>query len=152
MAELAKRSGLSVATIKFYLREGLLPPGQRSNVNQAEYDEAHLERLRMIRALAKVARLPLAPDARAEAESSVIGGIRAVAAAPPELQPALGHTVQQAFVSAMQSANLVAAGVGAVACVVVAVFLRTRPASRHRRTAEGEQVSVRELLARAGKP
>ncbi|KXP01941.1 hypothetical protein AXK59_20890 [Tsukamurella tyrosinosolvens] len=97
-----------------------------------------------------VARLPLAPDARAEAESSVIGGIRAVAAAPPELQPALGHTVQQAFVSAMQSANLVAAGVGAVACVVVAVFLRTRPASRHRRTAEGEQVSVRELLARAG--
>ena len=60
MAELAKRSGLSVATIKFYLREGLLPPGYRSSVNQAEYDEAHLERLRMIRALAKVAGLPLA--------------------------------------------------------------------------------------------
>lgn len=60
MAELAKRSGLSVATIKFYLREGLLPTGRRSSVNQAEYDEAHLERLRMIRALAKVAGLPLA--------------------------------------------------------------------------------------------
>ena len=60
MAELAKRSGLSVATIKFYLREGLLPAGHRSSVNQAEYDEVHLERLRMIRALAKVAGLPLA--------------------------------------------------------------------------------------------
>ena len=60
MAELAKRSGLSVATIKFYLREGLMPTGRRSSVNQAEYDEAHLERLRMIRALAKVAGLPLA--------------------------------------------------------------------------------------------
>ena len=60
MAELAKRSGLSVATIKFYLREGLLSAGHRSSVNQAEYDEVHLERLRMIRALAKVAGLPLA--------------------------------------------------------------------------------------------
>ena len=60
MAELAKRSGLSVATIKFYLREGLMPAGHRSSVNQAEYDEVHLERLRMIRALAKVAGLPLA--------------------------------------------------------------------------------------------
>lgn len=60
MAELARRSGLSVATIKFYLREGLLPPGQRSSINQAEYDDAHLERIRMIRALAKVAGLPLA--------------------------------------------------------------------------------------------
>lgn len=60
MAELATRSGLSVATIKFYLREGLLPSGHRSSVNQAEYGERHLERLRMIRALAKVAGLPLA--------------------------------------------------------------------------------------------
>lgn len=60
MAELAKRSGLSVATIKFYLREGLLPSGHKSSVNQSEYGERHLERLRMIRALAKVAGLPLA--------------------------------------------------------------------------------------------
>lgn len=59
MAELAQRSGLSVATIKYYLREGLLAPGQRTSVNQAVYDEAHLERLRLIRALAKIAGLPL---------------------------------------------------------------------------------------------
>ena len=59
MAELAQRAGLSVPTIKFYLREGLLPPGRLTNVNQAMYDQSHLERLRLIRALSKVAGLPL---------------------------------------------------------------------------------------------
>ncbi|TWS22293.1 MFS transporter [Tsukamurella sputi] len=93
-------------------------------------------------------RVPLAPGLRAEAESSVIGGIRAVGQAPPELQAVLGHTVQQAFVAAMQWANLVAAGVGAVACLVVAIFLRTRPPARHRRTAVSGHISVSELLAR----
>ena len=93
-------------------------------------------------------RLPLAPGVRAEAESSVIGGIRAVGQAPPELQAVLGHTVQQGFVAAMQWANLVAAGVGVVACLVVATFLRTRPPARHRRTAEGARVSVHDLLIR----
>lgn len=59
MAELAARSGLSVATIKYYLREGLLEPGRRTSVNQAVYSEVHLERLRLIRALATIAGLPL---------------------------------------------------------------------------------------------
>lgn len=59
MAELSRRSGLSVPTIKYYLREGLLQPGRRTSVNQARYDDAHLERLRLIRALVKVAGLPL---------------------------------------------------------------------------------------------
>lgn len=59
MAELARRSGLTVPTIKFYLREGLLQPGRRTSVNQAVYDASHLERLRLIRALSKVAGLPL---------------------------------------------------------------------------------------------
>lgn len=60
MAELSRRSGLSVPTIKYYLREGLIAPGHRTGVNQATYDEAHLDRLRLIRALTKVAGLPLA--------------------------------------------------------------------------------------------
>lgn len=60
MAELARRSDLSVPTIKYYLREGLLQPGRRTSVNQAVYDTEHLERLRLIRALVTVAGLPLA--------------------------------------------------------------------------------------------
>lgn len=59
MAELARRSGLPVATLKFYMREGLLEPGRSTSVNQAVYGERHLERLRLIRALSKVAGLPL---------------------------------------------------------------------------------------------
>src|SRR5699024_4840120 len=59
MAELSRRSGMSVATIKYYLREGLLHPGRRTSVNQAVYDHDHLRRLGLIRALTAVAGLPL---------------------------------------------------------------------------------------------
>lgn len=58
-ADLARRSRLTVATIKYYIREGLLQPGRRTGVNQAVYDESHPERLHLIRALAKVAGVPL---------------------------------------------------------------------------------------------
>jgi DNA-binding transcriptional MerR regulator len=60
LAELSKRSGISTATIKFYLREGLLPPGRRVTATQAEYDEEHLRRLRLVRALVQVGRVPVA--------------------------------------------------------------------------------------------
>lgn len=60
MAELARASGVPVATIKFYLREGLLPEGRRTSPNQAQYDDAHLQRLRLIRALVGVGGLSLA--------------------------------------------------------------------------------------------
>ncbi len=51
MSELSERSGVSVATIKFYLREGLIPEGTRTSKTQATYDDVHLQRLRVIRAL-----------------------------------------------------------------------------------------------------
>jgi DNA-binding transcriptional MerR regulator len=60
LAELSKRSGVSTATIKYYLREGLLPPGERISATQAEYDEEHLRRLRLVRALVQVGRVPVA--------------------------------------------------------------------------------------------
>ncbi len=60
ISELARRSGLPVATIKFYLREGLLAAGSPISRTQAEYDDSHLERLRLIRALRDIADLPVA--------------------------------------------------------------------------------------------
>ncbi|HEY0169259.1 MAG TPA: MerR family transcriptional regulator [Jatrophihabitans sp.] len=60
ISELAKQSGLPVATIKFYLREGLLPSGAPISRTQAEYSDSHLERLRLIRALRDIADLPVA--------------------------------------------------------------------------------------------
>ncbi|MFF4503999.1 MerR family transcriptional regulator [Streptomyces sp. NPDC001401] len=60
LAELSERSGVSTATIKYYLREGLLPPGRQINATTAEYDEEHLRRLRLVRAMIQVGRVPVA--------------------------------------------------------------------------------------------
>ncbi|MDW4904525.1 MerR family transcriptional regulator [Streptomyces sp. ADMS] len=60
LAELSERSGVSTATIKYYLREGLLAPGRQINTTTAEYDEDHLRRLRLVRALIQVGRIPVA--------------------------------------------------------------------------------------------
>lgn len=60
LAELSEHSGVSTATIKYYLREGLLPPGRQINTTTAEYDEEHLRRLRLIRAMIQVGRVPVA--------------------------------------------------------------------------------------------
>lgn len=68
LAELSRRSGVPRSTIKFYLREGLLPPGDPQARNQASYGERHLERLALIRALREVADLPLPVIARVTAE------------------------------------------------------------------------------------
>ncbi|MEU1179809.1 MerR family transcriptional regulator [Streptomyces sp. NPDC005820] len=60
LAELSEHSGVSTATIKYYLREGLLPPGRQINATTAEYDEEHLRRLRLVRAMIQVGRIPVA--------------------------------------------------------------------------------------------
>ncbi|MEU2780087.1 MerR family transcriptional regulator [Streptomyces sp. NPDC007162] len=60
LARLSERSGVPVATIKYYLREGLLPPGRQVNATTAEYDEEHLRRLRLVRAMIQVGRVPVA--------------------------------------------------------------------------------------------
>ncbi|MFG3209904.1 MerR family transcriptional regulator [Streptomyces tendae] len=60
LADLSRHSGVSTATIKYYLREGLLPPGRQVNATTAEYDEDHLRRLRLVRALIQVGKVPVA--------------------------------------------------------------------------------------------
>lgn len=59
ISELAQRSGVALATVKFYLREGLLPAGEATGPNQAAYGEAHLHRLALIRTLKDVGGLSL---------------------------------------------------------------------------------------------
>jgi DNA-binding transcriptional MerR regulator len=68
LAELSRRSGVPRSTIKFYIREGILPPGDRKARNQALYGEGHVERLALIRALREVAGLPLDVIARVARE------------------------------------------------------------------------------------
>jgi DNA-binding transcriptional MerR regulator len=65
ISELCERSGVPLPTIKFYIREGLLPAGRRTAKNQADYSEEHLERLMLVRALRDDAGLPIATIANA---------------------------------------------------------------------------------------
>lgn len=51
ISELSRYTGVPVATVKYYIREGLLPPGRATSATQAQYGDAHVERLRLLRAL-----------------------------------------------------------------------------------------------------
>lgn len=51
ISELARRGGVSVPTLKYYLREGLVPPGETTSATQAVYGEGHLDRLTLVKAL-----------------------------------------------------------------------------------------------------
>ncbi|MEV6710405.1 MerR family transcriptional regulator [Lentzea sp. NPDC051208] len=51
IAGLSRLAQVSIPTIKFYLRSGLLHAGQRTGPNQMRYDESHVRRLRVVRAL-----------------------------------------------------------------------------------------------------
>jgi DNA-binding transcriptional MerR regulator len=57
ISELARQSGVSVPTIKYYLRLGLLETGRITAHNQATYDESHLRRLRLIRVFVDIGGL-----------------------------------------------------------------------------------------------
>src|SRR6266508_4489469 len=59
ISDLGRKSGVPIATIKFYLRERLLPQGKPTGRNQAEYDEGHLRRLRLIRTFTNIGQLDL---------------------------------------------------------------------------------------------
>lgn len=57
ISELARQSGVSVPTIKYYLRVGLLAAGKTTAHNQAAYDASHLRRLRLIRVFVDIGGL-----------------------------------------------------------------------------------------------
>lgn len=59
ISELADRTGVSVATLKYYLREQLLHAGTPLSATRADYDESHVERVRLVRTLIDVGRLTI---------------------------------------------------------------------------------------------
>jgi len=60
MSELSAATGVTVPTLKFYLREQLVHAGERTSPNQARYDETHVERVRLVRALIDVGGVSVA--------------------------------------------------------------------------------------------
>jgi DNA-binding transcriptional MerR regulator len=59
VSELAERADVPLATVKYYLREGLLPAGETTGPRRAEYDDVHLRRLRVLRLLREVGGVPV---------------------------------------------------------------------------------------------
>jgi len=62
MSELAERTGVSPGTIRYYLREGLLGPGEdvvRTSRNMAYYPVSYAERITLIKRLQEERFLPL---------------------------------------------------------------------------------------------
>ncbi|QNO37122.1 MerR family transcriptional regulator [Protaetiibacter sp. SSC-01] len=57
ISELSARTGASVPTLKFYLREGLLHPGESLSQTRSAYDETHVRRVGVIRALTETVGL-----------------------------------------------------------------------------------------------
>nr|WP_296774655.1 MerR family transcriptional regulator [Rhodococcus sp. (in: high G+C Gram-positive bacteria)] len=92
VSELVSASGVPLATVKYYLREGVLMPGESTSATQSKYGDQHVERLALIKALAG-AGLPL------DRIKAVLGLIehpdsslfetlgRAIAELPPYLEP-----------------------------------------------------------------
>lgn len=93
VSELAERTKISVPTIKYYLREGLLMPGAARGARQADYGDNHVRRLRVIRSLSNVAGLPIQKikavlaliDDPGDDLFETLG--KAVTALPPYLEP-----------------------------------------------------------------
>jgi DNA-binding transcriptional MerR regulator len=59
ISELSERSGVTIPTLKYYLREGLLHAGQSQGATRAAYDDTHLERVRLVRTLVEVGHLSI---------------------------------------------------------------------------------------------
>jgi DNA-binding transcriptional MerR regulator len=94
VSELVERTSIPLATIKYYLREGLLMPGTATSATQAVYGEHHVRRLALIRALTEVVGLTVQKagevirliDSPEPDLFETLG--KAVAALPPYLDPA----------------------------------------------------------------
>ncbi|ACL40578.1 transcriptional regulator, MerR family [Pseudarthrobacter chlorophenolicus A6] len=59
LKELSELTGTSAASIKYYLREGLLPPGESVHATRASYTRAHVDRLELIRSLRQIVGLSI---------------------------------------------------------------------------------------------
>ena len=64
ISELAAATQVSVPTLKYYLREGLLAPGTSLSRTQARYDESHVQRVTLVRALLESGGLSIAATKR----------------------------------------------------------------------------------------
>jgi DNA-binding transcriptional MerR regulator len=86
IGELARRSGVPMATLKFYLREGLIAPAKKTGRTMAWYEPAVVDRLRAIKELQEqhlpldVIRQTLEGDRKAPDDLAAVDAIAKVLA------------------------------------------------------------------------
>ena len=81
VSKLSSLSGFAISSIKYYIREGILPPGRQTASRQALYGDEHLRRLGLIRALREMRGMSIA---------EIADILRAVDASPDDPHQALG--------------------------------------------------------------
>lgn len=104
LRELSTRSGIASTTIKWYLREGLMPRGSATASNQAEYSEKHLSRVRFVRSMMELGGLSSVDAKRlvsAIDDTRIpLGGLVALAAQALPLSPGVAITEEMRELSA----------------------------------------------------
>jgi DNA-binding transcriptional MerR regulator len=119
LAELSQRTGIPVPSIKFYLREGLLPPGAAVTARKSEYGEEHVRRLRLVQAMLKVGGLTVgqAKDVLAVAEDPAFGrherlGIAQYMLPPHVTPPPEGDADREGWFAIREELSALLAGLG----------------------------------------
>ena len=95
ISELAELTGVPVPTIKYYLREGLLPEGDKRTPRLTDYDDRHVRRLELLRILREVGDVPVdglkrmvaATESRGTVHELFAVAADALAPAPPAPGP-----------------------------------------------------------------
>lgn len=132
LSQLAEAAGVTTATIKYYRREGLLPPGRRVTATQQDYGQEHLDRLALIQVLRELADAPIAR----------IGELTALLDDP-----------EQSLLAALGTAQHIALGIpGPPASVPADPSDPTGPADAPERPGRAEHPSLAPLLAELGWP
>ena len=116
IGELAKAAGVSVSTVKFYAKEGLIRAAVKTGRNMAYYDPGCVETIQRIRALQRERFYPLSvikglleSPAVAEAELALLDAIHKSGGEAGAALP-LGEAAKAAGLTAAQTAELVQAG------------------------------------------
>ncbi|WP_030669312.1 MerR family transcriptional regulator [Streptomyces sp. NRRL B-1347] len=118
ISELSQKTGVPVASIKYFRRQGLLPAGRATAATLAEYGDEHVQRLRLIKALTTLGGLSIAATrdvlAAVDQADSTDGTLKAISYAlpvPVAQAPAgdAGRETEDEAAAAADAADLIAA-------------------------------------------
>ncbi|MFF2401703.1 MerR family transcriptional regulator [Streptomyces goshikiensis] len=98
ISELSRRTGVPVASIKYFLRQELLPAGRATAATLAEYGDEHVQRLRLIKALTALGGLSIAATRnvlaaidQADSSEGALGAVSYALPVPVAAQSAAGN-------------------------------------------------------------